>query len=68
VICGERDRFTAPEYARRLANGISGARFVEIPGVGHYPHIEAPELFAQTVAEFLQSTPISAARAPRSKR
>ena len=67
VVCGDRDRFTAPDYARRLANGISGARFVEIPGVGHYPHIEAPELFAQTVGEFLQSTPISAARAPRSK-
>ncbi|MEI7548092.1 MAG: alpha/beta hydrolase [Actinomycetota bacterium] len=67
VVWGDRDRFTAPDYGRRLSNAIPGARFVEIPGVGHFPHIEAPEVFAQTVAEFLQSIPVSAASASRSK-
>jgi pimeloyl-ACP methyl ester carboxylesterase len=67
VVWGDRDRFTTPDYGRRLAHGIPGARFVEIPGVGHYPHIEAPGLFAQTVANFLQSNPISATSAQRSE-
>jgi pimeloyl-ACP methyl ester carboxylesterase len=42
VIVGERDRLTPPADVERLARALGGARMVRLPGVGHFPHIEAP--------------------------
>ena len=39
--------------ARELAAGIAGARFMEIPGVGHCPQIEDPQAFVAAVNGFL---------------
>ena len=36
-----------------LAAGIGGARFMEIPGVGHCPQIEDPQAFVAAVNGFL---------------
>jgi pimeloyl-ACP methyl ester carboxylesterase len=53
VIVGAQDQTTAPEFVRKLADGISGARYVEIPESGHCPQIEQPERFIDTVEAFL---------------
>ena len=53
VMTGSEDATTPPALARALAAGISGARFVEVPGCGHCPQIENPALFAEIVEEFL---------------
>lgn len=53
VMVGELDATTAPELAEKLAAGIAGARFVTVPGCGHCPQIERPDLFAEIVGEFL---------------
>lgn len=53
VMVGERDLATPPASARALADGIPGARYVEVPGAGHAPHIEAPQSFLDTIATFV---------------
>lgn len=42
-----------PELGRAAARDIPGARLVELEGVGHVPHLEAPECFQQALLEFL---------------
>ena len=53
VMAGALDATTAPELSRKLASGIADARFVEIPGCGHCPQIESPDLFVSLLDEFL---------------
>ena len=69
LIIGQSDRtvfgrrFAPPEVVKPLGNfpqlgkaaqaRIPGAKLVEFEGVGHVPHIEAPERFHAAVLEFL---------------
>ncbi len=43
-----------PELGRRAAAAIPGARLVELSGVGHVPHLEAPEAFQEALLAFLR--------------
>jgi pimeloyl-ACP methyl ester carboxylesterase len=49
VISGESDRIVDPEYGRAYAASIPGAKFVVLPGTGHLPQIETPELLLETI-------------------
>ncbi|GAA3927037.1 alpha/beta hydrolase [Hymenobacter algoricola] len=42
-----------PALGRRTAAQIKGAKLVELPGVGHIPHLEAPAQFHQALRAFL---------------
>jgi pimeloyl-ACP methyl ester carboxylesterase len=42
------------ELAHKVVGQLPGARLVELPNVGHIPHLEAPEQFHQAVEEFLK--------------
>ena len=53
VMVGALDQTTPPAIARQLADGIRGARFLEIPGCGHCPQIENPQAFIDAVNAFL---------------
>ncbi len=53
VVCGERDRTTPPEQARRVAEGLLGATLELLPGAGHYPFADAPEATAAVIERFL---------------
>lgn len=55
VMAGALDQTTPPALARALANGIPGAKFLEIPGCGHCPQIENPRAFIDAVNAFLPS-------------
>jgi 3-oxoadipate enol-lactonase len=55
LIGGEHDRLFAPDVLREVAAAIPGARFEQIPTVGHSPYFEAPEEFNRVVAGFLRS-------------
>jgi pimeloyl-ACP methyl ester carboxylesterase len=42
-----------PTLARKAAGAIPGARLVEMPGVGHLPHVEAFDAWMRELTEFL---------------
>ncbi|MCU0532953.1 MAG: alpha/beta hydrolase [Hydrococcus sp. Prado102] len=44
-----------PELGRFTAKTIPNAKLVELPGIGHIPHHEAPEQFEKVLLEFLGS-------------
>jgi pimeloyl-ACP methyl ester carboxylesterase len=43
-----------PELGRRAKAAIPGAQLVEVEGVGHIPHLEAPERFHRALLDFLK--------------
>jgi pimeloyl-ACP methyl ester carboxylesterase len=43
-----------PELGRRTAKLISNSVLIELPDVGHIPHLEAPELFHTQLLKFLK--------------
>ena len=53
VMAGSEDATTPPALARSLAEGIPGAKFVELKGCGHCPQIENPDAFVAAVEGFL---------------
>ncbi|MCU1478855.1 MAG: hypothetical protein JWQ64_3548 [Subtercola sp.] len=53
-IAGERDISTPPEGVRNLAEAI-GACFVQVPGAGHLPSLEAPSVAASAVLDLLDA-------------
>ncbi|RZQ61588.1 alpha/beta fold hydrolase [Amycolatopsis suaedae] len=50
---GGDDPCVLPATARASAPWLPGARFMELPGVGHYPHLEAAETTSAALVEFL---------------
>jgi proline iminopeptidase len=63
VIHGEGDLFPL-EGAREWAASIPGARLLAVPGAGHAPHLERPDLFDPAVDTFLKGQWPGDARAP----
>jgi len=55
VIWGEHD-MAPPEVGQEIAGRIPGALFELLPGIGHFPFLEAPARTAQLIAEFLSTT------------
>ncbi|MBV9469551.1 MAG: alpha/beta hydrolase [Abitibacteriaceae bacterium] len=43
-----------PQIGRAAAHDIPNCKFVEIPNVGHIPHLEAPTRFHQELLDFLR--------------
>jgi pimeloyl-ACP methyl ester carboxylesterase len=54
VLWGAADRIARAGYGRGYSEAIPGARFVEVPGAGHFPHLEKPDLMARHIAAFAQ--------------
>jgi pimeloyl-ACP methyl ester carboxylesterase len=53
VVWGEYDRYLDPAWAERVAAALGGPAEVEIiPGAGHWPWIDRPEL-VQRIAQYL---------------
>ncbi|CCH55013.1 alpha/beta hydrolase fold protein [Fibrisoma limi BUZ 3] len=42
-----------PELGKQTARRIQQSKLVELPGVGHIPHIQTPELYVKALSEFL---------------
>ena len=56
VLWGERDRYLDPAWAERIAAALGGPAEVDIvPGAGHWPWLDRPEL-VQRIAHYLGST------------
>ena len=44
-----------PELGRKTAKAIADSSLIELPDVGHIPHLEAPELFHRELLKFLKA-------------
>lgn len=44
LVRGEEDFFVPRELVEHTQKGLPGAEFVEIPGIGHFPHMESTAL------------------------
>ena len=56
VLWGASDRIATPDYGRRYAALIPGARFEIIGEAGHHPELEQPRAFVDQVARFLRQS------------
>ena len=54
VIVGLADQTTPPAMSRVLAEGIRGARYEELDGIGHCPQLQDPELLLSKIGSFLE--------------
>jgi len=54
VIAGALDRTRPPALVEPVARAIPGARYVVLE-TGHYAAVQTPELYAQTIGEFLDA-------------
>ena len=54
VVVGAEDQAMPVPEMRQMADAIPGARFVEIPAVGHLSNFEAPAAFNDAVLDFLR--------------
>jgi pimeloyl-ACP methyl ester carboxylesterase len=52
IVWGELDRMVFPTGADRVLETVPDSRLVRIPGCGHCPQIECPELLAGLLEEF----------------
>ncbi len=54
LIAGQSDRCASGAAIARMAGKIPGSRWVQMPGVGHWQHLEAPDAFDELVLDFLR--------------
>ncbi len=54
LIAGQSDRCASGAAIARMAGKIQGSRWVQMPGVGHWQHLEAPDAFDELVLDFLR--------------
>lgn len=54
LIWGDRDRAVEPASAQRLQEALRQAELAVIPGAGHLPSEEVPEVFNRLVLDFFQ--------------
>jgi len=53
---GDQDGPDFPALARRVAETIPNCTLVLVPGIGHVPHFEAPDIFHRELLKFLLSS------------
>ena len=64
VITADRDGVVSPKiHARALVDAIDGAELVTVPGAGHMPHQQRPDLVAAAVRRIAQADALAGERA-----
>jgi pimeloyl-ACP methyl ester carboxylesterase len=53
VVWGTRDRMIPAWHATTAHQAFPGCRVELFPGAGHFPHLDEPERFAETLRDFL---------------
>jgi pimeloyl-ACP methyl ester carboxylesterase len=56
LIWGEQDRLIPVSHGRDAHEALPGSMLVTLPGVGHFPHVEAPLAVTDTLDEFISTT------------
>jgi pimeloyl-ACP methyl ester carboxylesterase len=55
LVWGEKDGITSRAHHDEILEAIPGARLEVVPGVGHLPTVEAPELVAGLLTNFIDA-------------
>jgi 3-oxoadipate enol-lactonase len=53
IMVGAQDEATPPALARALKDRLADADLIDLPGLGHCPHIQDPDAFVTAIAPFL---------------
>ena len=56
LIWGEQDRLIPADHGQVAHEALPDSKLVTIPGVGHFPHVEAPLAVTDTVDDFIATT------------
>jgi len=56
IVWGDEDPIIPVAHAYAAHETIAGSRLEIIEGVGHFPHVEAPERFLEVLEDFLETT------------
>jgi pimeloyl-ACP methyl ester carboxylesterase len=59
VLVGDLDVSDLQAIGRLLAAALPDATFTELPGVAHLPQMEAPEVLAREIGDFLDRLGVS---------
>jgi 3-oxoadipate enol-lactonase/4-carboxymuconolactone decarboxylase len=54
VLCGAQDAATPPDVVQELAGSLPNSHFAVLPGTGHTPPIEQPQIMADQINAFLR--------------
>lgn len=63
VIWGDHDRIIPVDHAENARAAMPGARVEVLPGIGHFPQVEAPERVVELLTEFIATTEAAAVHA-----
>ena len=56
IIWGDQDGIIPVEHAYSAHEAIESSRLEILEGVGHFPHVEAPDVFNDVLLDFMEST------------
>jgi pimeloyl-ACP methyl ester carboxylesterase len=56
IMWGENDPIIPVEHGRRAHELIPKSRYVEFEGAGHWPQLDDPDLFVDTLVDFIETT------------
>ena len=56
IVWGDQDGIIPVEHAYAAHQAIESSRLEIIEGVGHFPHVEAPEVFSELLLDFIETT------------
>jgi pimeloyl-ACP methyl ester carboxylesterase len=59
VACGSEDAITPEAGCRKIADAFARGEYRTLPGIGHVPHMEAPDEVHRLIAGFLNPRSIS---------
>jgi pimeloyl-ACP methyl ester carboxylesterase len=54
LVAGAQDRLVPSAQMQALAGAIAGSGLFSLPGIGHLPHLEAPDEFGELLVDFLR--------------
>jgi pimeloyl-ACP methyl ester carboxylesterase len=57
ILWGDRDRILGTADAEKFQAAIAGSTLIWVPDCGHVPHLEKPEITAQSIQEFRPAFP-----------
>ncbi len=57
ILVGEQDEATPPAMAKELNALVPSSRFVMLPGCAHVPQLQMPDLFLDSIRDFITAPP-----------